>query len=59
MPRVKLSPIGRAAVQVRDATFPVGESRWIEVGWDYDSGGLCVRAYTAEETADWPDYGNP
>ena len=32
---------------------------WIEVGWDDNAGGLCLRAHEDHEATDWPEYGAP
>jgi hypothetical protein len=56
---VLLSPLGRPAVQIRDSSFPPGESRWVEVGFDYDMGGLTVQILDDETVVDWPEYGRP
>jgi hypothetical protein len=58
-PRVLLSPLGGAAVQVRDCSFRPGESGWIEVRWNYDDGGVQIKSYSDEDVADWPEYGRP
>lgn len=58
-PRVLLSPLGGAAVQLRDCTFPPGESRWLEVRFDYEQGGTCTTVYADADVADWPEYGRP
>lgn len=58
-PRVVLTPMGRAAVQVRDSSFPPGESRWIEVGFDYDMGGLFIQVLDDRTASECPEYGRP
>lgn len=54
-----LTPMGRAAVQVRDSSFPPGESRWIEVGFDYDMGGLFIQVLDDRTASECPEYGRP
>jgi hypothetical protein len=58
-PAVRVTPLGRAAVRITDSSFPPGEGRWVEVGFDYEMGGLQVQIYTDEDARDWRDYGQP
>ena len=56
-PRVKATPVGGAAVGLRDEQ---GVTHWFEVRWNHeDGGGVVYGAYTADEASDWPDYASP